>query len=80
MEKLKQALALLQLLPAIIAAIKALEDLAPMPGVGKDKMAVIRQVLELTGESVAAMMPLVEKAVGIVVGFANAVGAFKKPA
>lgn len=80
MDKLKEILALFQLLPALIATIKAIEELAPLPGKGKDKLAMLRELLGLTGASVDALMPLIEKATDIVVKFANAVGAFKKPA
>ena len=69
---------ILNLIPAIIAVVKAVEAAIPMSGAGKQKTGMVLQILEATSDGVKEMMPLVEKAIAIVVATLNATGVFKK--
>ena len=44
---------ILQLLPALITAIKAIEDAIPGSGQGEQKLAAVRAILEAVDGSVA---------------------------
>ena len=68
----------LQLIPAIIAAIKAIEDAMPGEGKGELKLRAIREIIEASYDKAAAIWPAVEKTIGILVGLFNSVGTFKK--
>lgn len=70
---------ILTLLPAIIDAVRKLEEMAPMPGVGKDKANVILEIIRAVGIGLGEdLIPAVEKTISIVVGLANKLGLFKK--
>jgi hypothetical protein len=68
----------LQLLPSIIAAIKAIEEAIPGKGLGEQKLAAIREILEAASSQVTALWPIIEKAIGILVGLFNKTGTFAK--
>jgi hypothetical protein len=72
------ATTVLQLLPAIITAIKAIEEAIPGQGRGEDKLAAIRGILEGVNSSVDAYWPALEKAIGVIVGLFNRTGVFAK--
>lgn len=72
------ATTILQLLPAIITAIKAIEDAIPGQGRGEDKLAAIRGILEVDNANVDAYWPALEKAIGVIVGLFNRTGVFAK--
>lgn len=78
MSWLTTATALLQLLPAIITAIRAIEDAIPGKGLGEQKLAAIREILEAASGQVALFWPLIEKAIGVLVGLFNKTGVFSK--
>ena len=78
MSWLSTATALLQLLPAIITAIRAIEDAIPGKGLGEQKLAAIREILEAASGQVALFWPLIEKAIGVLVGLFNKTGVFSK--
>lgn len=78
MNWISTASALLQLLPAIIAAMKALEDAIPGKGQGELKLAAIREILESVNSQVAAMWPSIEKTIGVLVTVFNKAGVFSK--
>jgi hypothetical protein len=67
-----------QLLPSIIAAIKAIEEAIPGKGLGEPKLAAIREILEVTSNQASALWPIIEKAIGILVGLFNKTGTFAK--
>ena len=75
---LTTASALLQLLPAIITALKAIEEAIPQPGQGAAKLAALRAILEGVSTQVASLWPVIEKAVSVLVGLFNATGVFQK--
>ena len=78
MNWLSTATALLQLLPAIIAAIKAIEEAIPGQGQGEMKLAAIREILESVSGQVTTLWPFIEKAIGVVVALFNRAGVFAK--
>jgi len=68
----------LQLIPAIIAAIKAIEEAMPGEGKGEMKLRAIREIIEASYDKAAAIWPAVEKTIGILVGLFNTAGTFQK--
>lgn len=76
--------AVLLLLPAIIEAIKAVEELFPDSGNGDTKLSFIREIVKSAYEVVddlddfEDLWPFIERAISVVVGFFNKVGLFIK--
>lgn len=68
----------LKLLPAIIEAMKALEQAFPAKGAGETKLQALREVLEVLDSSMTALWPSVEKVVQVLVKAFNATGVFQK--
>lgn len=75
---LQTIISILSLIPSILAAVRAIEEAIPMSGQGKAKTDMILQIVQATGDGAAQMVPVVQKAIGIVVGAMNATGMFKK--
>lgn len=67
-----------QLLPAIIAAIKAIEDAIPGQGKGELKLAAIREILEAADDGYGKFWPQISKTVSVLVGIFNKAGVFNK--
>jgi hypothetical protein len=61
----------LRLLPAIVAAIRALEEALPSAGAGKDKLAALREIMVSIDTGVTAIWPAIEKAVAAIVKLMN---------
>ena len=78
MSWLSTATALLQLLPAIITAIRAIEEVIPGKGQGELKLAALREILESVSGQVSSLWPFIEKAISVLVGLFNKVGVFTK--
>ena len=78
MNWLSTATALLQLLPAIIAAIKAIEEAIPGQGQVEAKLAAIREILESVSGQATTLWPFIEKAICILVALFNRTGVFAK--
>lgn len=78
MNWLSTATALLQLLPAIITAMKALEEAIPGKGQGEMKLAAIREILESTSGQVQMLWPFIEKAISVLTTIFNKTGTFAK--
>jgi hypothetical protein len=73
-------LTILKMLPAIIAAVKALEEFAPIPEAGKAKLDLILGFAKELGGDAEKAVPTITNVVGKIVSFANALGVFaKKP-
>ena len=66
-----------QLLPAIIAAIKAIEDAIPGQGQGEAKLAAVRGIIEAVDASYKNLWPQLQPIIGVLVGLFNKTGAFK---
>lgn len=63
---------ILKLLPAIVAGIKALEDAIPGQGKGEQKLAALREILELVDGTVSSVWPQIASVVAILVKTMNA--------
>ena len=68
----------LKLLPSIIIAIKALEDAIPGSGKGEEKLAAIRAIMEAANGNISLYWPLIQTAIGVLVGIFNKTGTFQK--
>lgn len=75
---MKTLLAVIQLLPALIQAVKQVEEFIPIPGQGKAKLEMILGVIDDTYEDARAIMPTIAKVVARIVSLANATGVFRK--
>lgn len=67
----------LELLPAIIAAIKAIEDLLPKEKQGTEKLALVREIITTTSDEASKNWPIIEAVITKLVAFCNKVGIFK---
>ena len=72
--------AILQLLPAIIAALKAIESALPEANKGAEKLALVRGIIEGVSDDAKTNWPIIENAITKIVAFFNSVGIFKKSA
>lgn len=70
-------LRILQLLPLIIEAIKAVEALVPLPKQGQAKLETLLSVMADSSEDIDDLIPAVSRVVDRVVGLANRTGVFK---
>ena len=68
----------LKMLPVIIAAIKAIEEAIPGNGQGEQKLAMLRQILELADGAATNIWPTIEGLVKVLVKTFNDTGVFKK--
>ena len=68
---------ILNLLPALITAIKAIEDAIPGSGQGEQKLAAVRAILEAVDGSVAKLWPQISAVIGVLVGLFNKTAVFK---
>lgn len=66
--------AVLKLLPAIVAAIKSIEEMLPGVGKGEQKLAALRELMESLDSSITNLWPQIAGVVAIVVKFMNANG------
>jgi hypothetical protein len=71
-------LMILNLIPALIKAIAAIEEALPVAGAGKEKLGAIKEIIETTYEAGATLWPPIEKVIGILVGLFNKTGIFAK--
>lgn len=67
---------ILNLIPAIITAIKAIEDAIPESNAGAEKLAAIRKIIEVAYGQAITMWPIIEKTIGILVELFNKTGTF----
>ena len=72
------ATTILHLLPALIMAMRAIEEAIPGQGKGEDKLAAIRAILEATNAQIGALWPTIQTVIGILVALFNKTGAFTK--
>jgi hypothetical protein len=71
MNALNTIMTILKLLPAIVAAVKALEEALPTAGAGKDKLAALREIVVGIDASITSIWPAVETTVTAVVRLMN---------
>lgn len=75
---MKTVLAILSLIPSLIATIKAIEEAIPGQGAGEAKLALVREIMESAYGGITDLWPAIEKAVGLIVATMNKVGEFNK--
>ncbi len=68
---------ILQLIPALIAALRAIEDAIPGSGKGEEKLAAVRSILEAVDSGATKYWPQIQSVIGVLVGLFNKTGAFK---
>lgn len=68
---------IVQLLPALIAAIKAIEEAIPGQGQGEAKLAAVRGIIEAVDAGYKGLWPQIQPVIGVLVGLFNKTGAFK---
>ena len=73
-------LAIVQLIPAIIAGIKALETAIPNTGAGAAKLDALTQIIQTSYDAGNELVPIIQKTITILVGLFNQLGIFKKAA
>lgn len=66
-----------QLLPALIAAIKAIEEAIPGAGQGEAKLAAVRGIIEAVDTGYKNLWPQIQPVIGVLVALFNKTGAFK---
>ena len=69
---------ILQLIPALITALKAIEDAIPGSGMGEQKLSAVRAMLEVIDGSISKLWPQISGVIGVLVNLFNATGVFKK--
>lgn len=73
---MKYFLLVLQIVPALIEMIKAIEAAIPGTGKGEQKLAAVREIIETAYEQSGEIWPVVQKVIGILVSLFNSTGAF----
>jgi hypothetical protein len=68
---------ILLMLPFLIEAIKALEEAIPGQGKGEQKLAAVRELLEIVYPPAEELMPVIERVIGVLVSTFNATGVFR---
>jgi len=71
-------LKVLQLVPALIQVIKAVEELLPEGGQGAAKLAMVRDIMAQAYDQLDELWPTLEGVIEKIVAFFNRVGIFKK--
>lgn len=69
---MKYALMFLQMIPAIIDAMRKIEEFLPVAGLGSQKLAMLRESLMKIWKEVDAVWPAIETVVALLVKAANA--------
>ena len=69
---------ILQLIPALITALKAIEEAIPGSGKGEQKLSAIRGILEAVDGSITSLWPQISSVIGVLVTLFNTTGLFKK--
>ena len=70
-------LIIMQLIPAIIAAMRAIEEAIPGTGQGEQKLAAVRGILEAVDGSISKLWPQISTIIGVLVNLFNKTGQFK---
>lgn len=70
---------IINLIPALIAAIKAIEAAVPGTGKGEEKLIAVRGILENVDASYSSLWPRLQPIVGVLVNLFNRTKAFEAP-
>jgi len=74
---MKYFLVIMQIIPALINVIKAIEAAIPGTGKGEEKLAAVRQIIEVTYSEAAAVWPMIQGVIAVLVNLFNKTDAFK---
>lgn len=82
MESLAKFVSYLKLIPTIIEVVTVIEKTVPLPGQGKAKLELVLALIEqfraeIKDVNVDSLKGTITNMINTVVGFLNAVGAFK---
>ena len=69
---------ILQLIPALTTALKAIEEAIPGSGKGEQKLSAIRGILEAVDGSITSLWPQISSVISVLVTLFNNTGIFKK--
>ena len=69
---------ILQLIPALITALKAIEEAIPGSGKGEQKLSAVRGILEAVDGSITSLWPQISSVISVLVTLFNNTGIFKK--
>ena len=69
---------ILNLLPAIIAAIKAIEAAIPGSGQGKAKLDAVLEIIQTIDSNLTPLIPQITGVVSVLVKLFNSIGVFTK--
>ena len=69
---------ILQLIPTLITALKAIEEAIPGSGKGEQKLSAIRGILEAVDGSITSLWPQISSVISVLVTLFNNTGSFKK--
>ncbi len=75
---MKKMLTILRMVPVVIEIVQTIEAALPESGRGKEKLALVRDILSEVYEGLGDIWPKLEKVVELFVRFANSVGLFHK--
>ena len=70
-------LTVLGMIPTLIKAIQAVEELVPLPGNGKAKLDLVTGIISDVYPDASKIQPQVSTVISRIVAFANALGIFK---
>ncbi len=80
MKALEIVTIILNIVPALIGVIKAVEDAIPGDGKGEQKLSAVRQIMEVSYAQTATLWPTLQNVIGVLVATFNTVGVFRKKA
>ena len=69
---------ILNIVPALLRLIVAVEEVFPQSGAGGEKLAMVKNIIQASYDGISELMPIIETIVAAVVKTANAIGAFTK--
>lgn len=69
---------ILNLIPSLIQAIRAIEDSIPGQGQGEQKLAAIRGILEAVEGSTKDLWPKIQPVIEVLVRLFNSTGVFRQ--
>lgn len=71
-------LIIFQIIPAIITALKAIEEAIPGRGQGEAKLSAVRQIIEAVDAGVGKLWPQINGVITALVNMFNVTGVFSK--
>jgi hypothetical protein len=75
---MKTFLTIVGMVPALIQLLKGIEEAIPTTGLGAEKLAAVKAIIEATCDGATTLWPAIEKTINALVGLFNAGGVFVK--